>query len=88
MTTQETWKLFKEADERFKETDEEIKRQAKPLKKRKTAEITNKAVYALTGKWSRFVECLIAPATERLFKERGIEVDTVYQRVKRRKKWR
>jgi predicted AAA+ superfamily ATPase len=27
----------------------------------------------------------LAPATERLFKERGIEVDTVYQRVKRRK---
>jgi len=69
---QEIWRLFKETDKRFKETDEEIKK-------------TNKAVYALTGKWSRFVEGLIASAVERIFKERGIEVNTIYQRVRRRK---
>jgi len=46
---------------------------------------TMKAVDALTGEWSKFVEGLIAPAAERLFKERGIEVDKIYQRVKAHK---
>ncbi len=69
---QEIWKLFKETDRKFKETDKEIEK-------------TSKAVAALTGKWSKFVEGLIAPATERMFKERGIEVDKVYQRVKSHK---
>ncbi len=90
---QEIWKLFKETDERFKETDKEIDKLGKSVEEtrksaeetRKTAEITNRAVYALTGKWSRFIEGLIAPAVERLFKERGIEVDKVFQRVKTRR---
>jgi len=59
-------------DRKFKETDKEIEK-------------TSKAVAALTGKWSKFVEGLIAPATERMFKERGIEVDKLYQRVKSHK---
>lgn len=80
---QEIWKLFKETDGRFKDTDKEIDKLSKSVEEtRKTSENTNKAVYALTGKWSRFVEGLIAPATERLFKERGIKVDKVFQRVK------
>ncbi|MCF6150680.1 MAG: DUF3782 domain-containing protein [Candidatus Kuenenia sp.] len=90
----ETDKRFKETDrilkEKFKETDEEIDKLSKSVEEtrksaeetRKASENTNKAVYALTGKWSRFVEGLIAPAVERLFKERGIEVDKVFQRVK------
>ena len=86
----ETDKKFKETDrilkEKFKETDEEIKKTSKSIEEtRKTAEITNRAVYALTGKWSRFVEGLIAPAVERLFKERGIAVDKIFQRVKTRR---
>ncbi|MBF0345690.1 MAG: hypothetical protein HQL06_15860 [Nitrospirae bacterium] len=40
---------------------------------------------ALTGKWGLFVEGLVLPATERLFRERGIEVDQMSQRVKSRK---
>jgi leucyl-tRNA synthetase len=84
---------FKETDERFKETDREIDKLSKTVENisktaeniSKTSENTNKAVYALTGKWSRFVEGLIAPAVERLFKERGIEVDKVFQRVKTRR---
>ena len=83
---QEIWNLFKETDGRFKETDKEIDKLSKSVEEtRKTAEITNRAVYALTGKWSRFVEGLIAPAVERLFNERGIEVDKVFQRVKTRR---
>ncbi len=93
----ETDRILKE---KFKETDDEIEKTSKSVEEtrksveetrrsveetRKTAEITNRAVYALTGKWSRFVEGLIAPAVGRLFKERGIEVDKVYQRVKTRR---
>lgn len=83
---QEIWNLFKDTDKKIKETDKEIDKLSKAVENtRKTSEYTNKAVYALTGKWSRFVESLIAPATERLFRERGIEVDKVFQRVKTRR---
>lgn len=78
---------FKETAERIKETDERIKETDKKFKEgshdlRKMVAETTRAVNALTGKWGRFVEGLIAPATERLFKERGIVVDKVFQRVK------
>ena len=44
--------------------------------------MVSKTVAALTGKWGRFVEGLIAPGTISMFKERGIGVEKVYQRVK------
>jgi DNA-binding PadR family transcriptional regulator len=69
MTTKETEKSIQEIWNLFKETDKGMERLEKIV------ENTSRAVYALTGKWSRFVEGLIAPATERLFKERWIEVD-------------
>lgn len=65
----EIWDLYRETDKRFKETDKKI-------------ENTLKVVGDLTGKWSKFVEGLIVPAVEKLFKARGIVVDKVYQRVK------
>ncbi|MBF0591301.1 MAG: DUF3782 domain-containing protein [Nitrospirae bacterium] len=46
---------------------------------------TNKVINNLTGKWGLFVEGLILPATERLFKEKGIEVDQIFQHAKSRK---
>ena len=94
---QEIWNLFKETDrmlkEQSKETDKKIDKLGERMEEtrkrieesRKMAEGTNKAVYALTGKWGRFVEGLIAPAAERLFKERGIVADKVFQRVKTRR---
>ena len=88
---QKVWQLFQENEKRFKETDriltEKFKEAAEQSKEtgKKVAE-TTAAVNALTGKWSRFVEGLIAPATIRLFEEKGILVDKVYQRVKGRKK--
>src|SRR4030042_6621864 len=66
MTTSETEKTFKEGSNNLEKMVAE----------------TTRAVNALTGKWGRFVGGLIAPATERLFKERGIDVDKVFQRVK------
>lgn len=75
----EIWDLYRETDKRFKETDKRFKETDKKI------ENTLKAVGDLTGKWSKFVEGLIAPAVEKLFKARGIVVDKVYQRIKTHK---
>lgn len=82
----EVWELFKETDQRFKETDQQIKATDRQIKEtdRKVAEAI-KAVADLGGKWGHFVEGLVAPATERLFKHWGIELDKVFTRVKARK---
>ncbi len=72
----EIWALYRETDKRFKETDKRFKETDKKI------ENTLKVVGDLTGKWSKFVEGLIAPAVEKLFKARGIVVDKVYQRIK------
>ena len=91
---QEIWKLFAETDKKFQETIKETTEQMKETDRRldkkfhETSEQikeTDKKVTALTGKWGRFVEGLIAPAVERLFGERGYKVDRVYQRVKAHK---
>jgi hypothetical protein len=70
---QEVWALFRETDKRmdrrFKETEKII------------AQMSAK-VDALTGKWGRFVEGLIAPGAVSMFRERGIEIDRIFQRVK------
>ena len=83
---QEVWALFRDTSERFKETDKRIERLSQETDK-KIAEVS-KTVAALTGKWGRFVEGLIAPgtiSTISMFKERGIGVEKVYQRVKAHK---
>jgi len=94
---QEIWKLFQDTDKKFQDTEREIEKTSKTVEEtsktveetskalnrtRKIVEETSKAVNDLTGKWGKFVEGLIAPAAERLFKERGIIVDKVFQRVK------
>jgi len=87
---QEVWALFRETSERFKETDRRFKETDKRIERlsqetdKKIAEVS-KTVAALTGKWGRFVEGLIAPGTISMFKERGIGVEKVYQRVKAHK---
>lgn len=73
---QEIWKLFQETDKKFQQTENEIEKTSRAVKE------TSETIYALTGKWGRFVEGLIVPAAERLFKERGIIIDKVSQRVK------
>ena len=42
----------------------------------------NQAVNSLSSRWGRFVENLVAPAVLRLFQNRGIAVQEVYQRVR------
>jgi len=94
---QEVWALFRETSERFKETDRRFKETDKRIERLSQetdkkigrmslkVEEVSKTVAALTGKWGRFVEGLIAPGTISMFKERGIEVEKVYQRVKAHK---
>jgi len=72
MTQQELERAIQEVWALFKETDKKI------------AEVS-RTVAALTGKRGRFVKGLIAPGTISMFKERRIEVEKIYQRVKAHK---
>ncbi|KJR41660.1 hypothetical protein MCHI_002463 [Candidatus Magnetoovum chiemensis] len=75
LNSKETDRRFKETDKKFEETDRRFKETALMLKE------TDKKVDRLTGKWGKFVLGLILPATEKLFKERGIEVHQISQNV-------
>jgi len=78
---QEIWALFRETDKRMKETDKMLKELSKKVEDTgKQVERTSEAVNALTGKWGKFVEGLVAPGAVRMFKERGIEVEQTYTR--------
>ena len=85
----EIWTLFKETDRRMKETDRRFKEIQENFDLRskemdqKVAEAL-KAVADLGGKWGRFVEGVVAPGLEKLFRERGIVIDHIYPRVKAR----
>lgn len=68
-----------EFDRRFAETDKLIK------ELRYLSERTDAKVEALSSKWGRFVEGLVIPAAERLFEERGFQIDGVSPRNRRRK---
>jgi len=73
-----------ESERRFQASQAELEhgfRESRAAMEKLSAE-TDKKIGALTGKWSKFVEGLVAPAVERLFTERGIVVDKVAQRVK------
>ena len=80
---QETDRKFQETDRKFQETDRKI--QATIQENRRVNQQVSKQLSELGGAWGRFVEDLVAPACERLFLERGIPVDQVSQRVKRRR---
>ncbi len=73
----ETRERFAEMRERFAETREQIEATDKQVEK------TSEQVAALSSKWGRFVEGLVAPAALRLFAERGIPLDGTTQRAKR-----
>jgi hypothetical protein len=62
----------KETDRKFQETDRKF-------------QDTARLVSNLGGQWGLFVENQVAPACERVFGERGIPVQMVSQRVKKRR---
>ncbi len=68
MAQQELSQEIQEIWALFRDTDKKIK------------ELTE-TVNALTGKWGKFVEGLVAPCAVRMFKERGIEVKQTYTRA-------
>lgn len=68
----ETDRKFQETDRRFQETDRKFQE-------------TARLVSNLGGQWGLFVENQVAPACERVFSERGIPVQMVSQRVKKRR---
>jgi len=78
---EESEKRSKETERRMEESDRRLKEEVEKMTRSVDAAITK--VDSLTGKWSRFVEGLIAPAAIRLFRERGIEVNGISQRAKR-----
>ena len=83
---QEIWALFRETDRKFKETDRKFEATDRQFKELAVSLAqTDRKIDQLAGKWGRFVEGLVAPAIERLFADRGIVVDTISLRVKRRK---
>jgi hypothetical protein len=91
VTLEDIYKLFQrsqaEADRRFAEADRraaEADRRAAESKAQndRAIQAMQKTVDALTSRWGRFVENLVAPAVLRLFQERGFNVQEVYQRVR------
>ena len=75
MTQQESSREVQEIWELFRAVAKQQEENAKKI------EQLSDTVNALTGKWGKFVEGLVAPGTVRIFKERGIEVERTYTRA-------
>lgn len=76
---QEIWGLFREVARRQEETAQQMKETDKKIG------VLSDTVNALTGKWGRFVEGLVAPGAVRMFNERGIEVHQTHTRIEAQK---
>ncbi len=76
---QETDRKFQDTDRKFQDTDRKF--QDTDRKFQETARL----VSDLGGQWGLFMENQVAPACERVFSERGIPVQMVSQRVKKRR---
>jgi hypothetical protein len=71
----ETERKFQETDRKFQETTEEIRQVNRQL---------SQQLGELGGKWGLFLENMVAPACENIFRHWGIPVHQVSQRVKKR----
>jgi hypothetical protein len=83
----ETERRFQETERILKEESEKTDRQIQQLSQQ--SEKTDRQIQQLSrevgnlgGKWGRFVENMVAPACETIFKSRGIPVHRVAQRVR------
>jgi hypothetical protein len=76
---QDTDRKFQDTDRKFQDTDRKF--QDTDRKFQETARL----VSDLGGQWGLFIENQVAPACERVFSERGIPVQMVSQRVKKRR---
>ncbi|MEM9003861.1 MAG: hypothetical protein AAGE59_10085 [Cyanobacteria bacterium P01_F01_bin.86] len=98
ITIEDFYKLFQESERQRQETERILReslersqaaaeqRAAEAEKRLARAEAiaaqANQAVNNLSSRWGRFVENIVAPAVLRLFQDRGIAVQEVYQRVR------
>ena len=89
----EVWALIRENAEQQKKTDEQIRATDVQLKETseqlKETDVqlkkTDEKIDKLIGNRGKFVEGLVLPTTERLFKERGIVINHTFQRAKANK---
>ncbi len=78
---QEIWELFRESSNQIEKVARRQEETALQMKETdKKIERLSETVNALTGKWGRFVEGLVAPGAVRIFQQRGIEVKQSYTR--------
>ncbi len=77
--------MRKDSETRIKESQERGKELNKVGKELKDVvaglKQTKDTVDALTGKWGNFVVGLVLPATQKMFMEKGIEVETISRSV-------
>ena len=85
---QETERLMRESSAETKRLMRESSAETKRLMRESSAETDRKLkdlakqVGSLSSRWGEFVEGVVVPGCERIFAERGIPVQQVYQRVK------
>ena len=72
--------MNRETDERIARTNSESDEKFNKHLARMNRE-TNRQIGALVGKWGQFVEGLIAPGAVAMFRERGVMINRVFQRV-------
>ncbi len=75
----EVWALFKETRENIEKLTQ--KTDAQIEKTSKTVDRVTRELESIKDKWGRFVEYILAPGIGRVFKERNIPIERVYQRA-------
>ncbi|HIJ84798.1 MAG TPA: DUF3782 domain-containing protein [Magnetococcales bacterium] len=77
---------FRETDLKFQETDREFKEIALGFKEtERVVKEVSRQIGQLGSRWGEFLEGLIAPACIDMFTKRGIPVDEVYPRVRKKR---
>ncbi|MBF8273792.1 MAG: hypothetical protein HW380_2897 [Magnetococcales bacterium] len=76
---------FRETDLKFQETDREFKEIALGFKEtERVVKEVSRQIGQLGSRWGEFVEGMIAPACIDMFTQRGIPVDEVYPRARKK----
>jgi hypothetical protein len=83
----EIWKLFRETREQMQETREQMQETREQMQEtdrrmRETDREITRLTHLFESQWGKLVEALVAPGTAALFRERGIDVKYVSQRVR------
>ena len=87
LTKQDILELFAESDARFEKrlerSDAHFEKRSEEFENR--LKELDKRLGELTGTWGKFVEELVAPNSIELFRERGIDVTTSFQRIREKR---